>query len=134
MSASLPLSYPDLVCTDDLDPFASETSSDLQTLEQDVLHVLDEAMGSNPDDPERGVGIYNIIGGTVDQLQQMAATIDTQLEKDDRIDSSTTTIADVSTTDEQAGAYYLISIALIVDGSVLNLSYDLTPSGLQVSQ
>ncbi len=131
---SPPHSSPDLVCADDLDPFAGETTSDLQTLEQDVLHVLDEENGSNPDDPERGVGIYNMIGGTVEQLQQMAATIDTQLEKDDRIDSSTTTITDVSTTSEQAGAFYLISIEVVVDGSVIPLSYDLTPTGLQVSQ
>ena len=88
----LPLTYPDIVCLDDMDPFAGETTSDLQNLAQDVLHVLMEMPGSNPDDPSRGVGVDLYLGGTADAFSTLPGAIDTQLSQDDRITSSKTTI------------------------------------------
>ena len=132
-NAALPLTYPDLVCEEDLDLFAGETLSDLQTLEQDVLHIIEQEPGSNADAPDLGVGIYSAMSGTAQNLIALAATISQQLELDDRIDSCSCTVTDVTAGSEQAGAFYSISVELIVDNKVINLAYDYNGSSLQVS-
>ncbi len=82
----LPLTYPDLLCVNgDLDPFGGETTSDLQSLIQDIGHILVEDLGSNPDDPNRGIGINNYLNGTVDQFKSLCGLIEAQLRKDNRI-------------------------------------------------
>ena len=117
MATDLPLTYPDLVCNLDLDAYAAETTSDLQTLTQDVLHVLLEFPGSNLDDPGRGIGVFQYLGGTSDQFQHLARTIEAQLVRDDRIDS---VYADV--TQESDGTWSLL-IRIEVDGAVVPLQY-----------
>ena len=134
MTTALPLTYPDLVCMDDLDPFAAETTSDLQNLQQDVYHILIEEPGSNPDDETRGVGIEGLLSGTSVDLLAAASSIDAQLEKDDRIDSSSTTITDVTQGSPQQGATYQIVVTVTVSGTVVPLSFDYGANGLQVSQ
>lgn len=131
---ALPLTYPDLVCVEDLDPFAAETMSDLENLVQDVFHILIEEPGSNPDDETRGVGIDNLLSGTAKDLIIAASSIDAQLERDDRIDSSTTTVTELNAGNDQAGAIYEITVELVVDGSVIPLSYSYGASGLQVTR
>ena len=111
--------------TGDFDPFGRETTSDLQTLSQDVLHVLMEVLNSNLDDPNRGLGVMGYLNGTLSDLQLLPAKIDQQLLDDDRITSSETTISDV-----QPDGSYLISIQIVVNGQVWPLNYNLSPSGL----
>lgn len=90
--SNLPLTIPDLVCVDDLDPFAGETTSDLQTLIQDVYHLLLEIPGSNPDDPDRGIGASTYLSGTLENFKSLPGRIETQLGTDDRISSVSCTI------------------------------------------
>ncbi len=116
-NVALPLTYPDLVCVADLDPFGQETTSDLQSLIQDIFHVLKELPGSNPDDPDRGVGVDMYLNGTVDNFKKMAGTIENQLALDDRIDSAT-----CATTQNPDGTY-LIKIQINVAGAVIPLEY-----------
>jgi hypothetical protein len=120
---TLPLTYPDLVDVTDLDPFASETTSDLQTLQQDVLHVLIEQPGSNPDDPTRGIGIDNYLSGTAADLVKARSIIDQQLTQDDRITSSSTSIG--PNPDTSVGGY-IVEIAIIGSAGVFGLSYGWT--------
>lgn len=121
----LPLTYPDLLCLDDLDPYASETTSDLQNLAQDVHHILLEELGSNPDDPSRGVGVLSYLGADEKLFGTLPGTIDTQLSEDDRINSSTTTAQ------KRADGSWDISIVIKVDESVLPLAFNLsTAKGL----
>lgn len=124
---ALPLTYTDLVCLDDMDPNAAETTSDLQNLLQDTYHVLVEDPGSNPDDPTRGVGIDNYLSGTTDQFTGLAGVIDEQLTADPRITKSTTNIQQAS-----SGPFpIIISIQIEVSGSVIGLQYGYaTPGGL----
>lgn len=132
MSTPLPLTYPDLVFLADMTPLALETTSDLQNLEQDVMHILEETPGSNLDDLTRGVGLDYWLGGTVNDFAKVASTIDAQLEKDPRIESSTTTIT--TTTNGNGGTSYSISIYVEVAGSVVPLGYVYSPSnGVQVA-
>lgn len=111
------LTNPDVVCFDDVDTMGEECTSELQVLEQDVYHVIDEDLGSNPDDEERGIGISNYLSGTESDLQALPSIIDAQLKEDDRIDDSTTT---VTLNDD---GKYSIDIAISVSGSVYNLPY-----------
>lgn len=124
---SLPLTYTDLVCLDDMDPNAAETTSDLQNLLQDIYHVLVEDPASNPDDPTRGVGIDNYLSGTTDQFTGLAGVIDEQLTADTRITKSTTNIQQAS-----SGPFpIIISIQIEVSGTVIGLQYGYaTPGGL----
>jgi hypothetical protein len=113
----LPLTVPDLVCVLDLDPNGNETRSDLQTLEQDVLHVLIELLSSNPDDPDRGVGVDQYLSGTQDDLAKVPRIIENQLEQDDRIDGCSANLS------QQADGLWVLSIQVQVDGVVLGLQY-----------
>ncbi len=122
-SAPLPLTYADAVCTDDLDPNGNETTSDLQNLAQDIYHILLEAPGSNLDDPARGIGVEGLLSGTSLTLTQAASVIDSQLRKDDRIDSSTTTLT------LDAGGTYQLTILVTVDATVLPLGYTFSQQG-----
>jgi hypothetical protein len=121
--ATLPLTYHDLVCVDDLDPLGRETQSDLETLEQDVLHILEEVLGSNLDDPNRGVGLLSILSGNTTILTNMAATIDGQLTKDTRIDASSTAV-----TNTGPNAFSVV-VTVSVAGSVIGLYYATTAAG-----
>jgi hypothetical protein len=125
--AKLPLTYTDLVCLDDIDPSASETTSDLQNLLQDIYHVLIELPGSNPDDPTRGVGIDQYLSGTLTQLQTLPGVIDEQLTADPRITGCASSVQQTS------GPFaFTITINVEVSGSVIGLQYGWSaPGGLQ---
>lgn len=123
MSTSLPLSVADLVCVEDLDPFAAETTSDLQTLEQDVFHILIEDPGSNPDDPDRGIGIDALLSGTTVHLAALPDLIDHELQKDDRVDSSRLTLTQLS------DGSFRIEIEIQVDATVIPLAFTYSSVG-----
>lgn len=94
MANALPLTYTDLVCFDDVDPLASETSSDMQNLAQDVYHIILEGLGTNIDDPTRGVGVQNYLSGTQAQFSAVTSIIEAQLREDPRIDGVQCTLTD----------------------------------------
>lgn len=55
------LTYAELVCLDDFDPYGAETTSDLQNYTQDIYHRISQAHGSNPDAPDAGAGGETIL-------------------------------------------------------------------------
>ena len=124
--SNLPLTIPDLVGLDDVDSFMSETTSDLQTLLQDVYHILIQLLGSNLDDMTKGCGIDTYLNGTLTQLAQLGPIIETQLTADTRITRAT---ANIQT---QSGPYpYVINISIEVAGQVIGLQYGWSqPGGL----
>jgi len=124
-AAPLPLTYTDLVCVDDMDPYANETTSDLQNLIQDAYHVVLEDLGSNPDDPTRGFGLLNMLSGTLADFMVGASTLDAMLEQDTRIDSSSTTV--VATGDPNVP--YHLQITLVVDSSEVEMTVAVGPNG-----
>jgi hypothetical protein len=120
----------DLVCVDDVDLFARETTSALQALVQDVYHMLIEAPGSNLDVPGRGIGIYNLLSAPSANQKQMANLIDQQLPLDARIDACTTTIV----SDAELGTIAFL-LKVQVDGSVLTIPVTYSPDlGLVLGQ
>jgi len=138
--ANLPLTIPDLVCTDDLDLFIGETTSDLQTLDQDVLHIVIETLGSNIDDVNRGVGLPRLLSGTEDQLAAATAHVDAQLQKDDRIDASQTTLTKLppgstlpdGTPLPKGG--YSVDIQIVAAGAVLGVGFTFNADGVLVTR
>lgn len=121
----LPLTYRDLVCDSDLDPFANETGSDLENLIQDMTHLLLEDLGSNPDDPLRGIGIYNYLSGSAPNIPAFCGTVQDQMGRDDRI----TAVSCVATASGEAS--YRIDITIQVGATVIPLQYSWsTPEGL----
>lgn len=121
--ATLPLTYHDLRCVDDLDLNAVETQSDLETLEQDVLHILEEVLGSNLDDPDRGLGLTQLLSGSAVPLQHLASVGATQLTKDSRIDSAKLTIT------QTGPSAFNVAVVVVVANSVIGLYYSSLASG-----
>lgn len=127
MSEAL-LTIPDVVCLDDLDAFGRETTSDLQTLWQDVFHMLKEILGSNIDDVNRGIGVDQLLSGSTKPLATIAGRIDQGLAIDDRIDGSTTTVS------VETDGSFRIAIEISVSGKTTGLSYSYeAAAGLRVT-
>lgn len=131
----LPLTISDLAGFDDLDLFGSETQSDLETLAQDVYHVLIERPGSNIDDIDRGIGISALLSAPTTALTHITMLIESELAKDDRIDGVTATLTELP-----AGAKlpdgsaldapgYLLEVDIVSGTDTLGLTYSFTPTG-----
>jgi len=117
----------DLVCYEDVDLFAAETSDEWEILEQDLYHRLIEEPGSNPDDPDRGVGISNLLSGVV-RPELFARLIEADFLKDDRVASCKATIAPR----DSAGAYD-IEIVVGVNEERLTMSVTADSEGVRLS-
>lgn len=126
-TTNLPLTVPDVVCMLDVDAFGRETTSDLQSLTQDVFHRLIEMPGSNPDDETLGIGVEEMLSGPAPELARITRTVDQQLANDPRIDavSSTLTKDGVGNGD----ATYTLAIRMVVNGSVVGLTFTYTATG-----
>ena len=89
---------PDLLWTfgpsgDDMSQFATETETVEDQIEQDSMHVLEQELGSNPDDPTRGVGISQVSSkALVSNGAGFVTAAENMLQQDDRIDSATAAI------------------------------------------
>lgn len=116
--------YQEARWADDLDSSGAETASDLESLEQDVQHILMETLASNLADPQKGVGVVNYLSGTSVQLAALPAIVDGQLALVTRITSSQTTLQQTD-----AGAF-LLNIEIHVGTDVVNLQFAVGPNGL----
>lgn len=127
MTQPLPRTYQELLWGDDMDPGGRETDSDLASLEQDILHIIAQVLGSNLDDPNRGIGAVGYLSGTSQALAGMPALIDAQLLDEPRITSCQTSMVQLS------DGSFLIQPQILVAGQVVNLNYKLGPDGLTVA-
>jgi phage baseplate assembly protein W len=108
----------DLRCFDDLDEFGAETTNELENLAQDLYHRLIEPRGSNLDDPDRGLGVEEMLSGEVDPgLKQR---IEAELRKDERVTLVSATISEI-----EEGSFRIdIQIEADEDELGLVLEYD----------
>lgn len=125
---ALPLTYADLVMNGDLDPFCSETTSDLQNLIQDVGHIIEQTLGSNLDDPTRGVGIQNYLSGTQDNFNTLPGVIESQLLTDDRIDTVACQI------NQEGNGDWLVLIQIGVNGTIIPLQFGYSSAAGLINQ
>jgi hypothetical protein len=124
MTQPFPKTYQEARWFSDLDPSGAETASDLESLEQDVAHIIVETLGSNGADPNNGVGALNYLSGSTVVLGYMPAVIDAQLASVSRITTSKTTLA------LQGDGSYIIAVAAAVAGQVIDFNFSLGPNGL----
>jgi hypothetical protein len=101
----------DLLCFDDVDMMATELDDPLAEALQDFYHRLIEDPGSNPDDPDRGVGLVSMLSSVQDP--SLAGRIDAEAKKDDRFDGADTTVTDLG------NGKFSILIELTPQGSLL---------------
>lgn len=77
---------PDVKCMEDLDLFGRECDSELEALDQDLVHRTLEKAGSNVDDPDRGLGLRDRLSGPVEPgFRQIA---EQEYRKDRRVDAA----------------------------------------------
>jgi hypothetical protein len=125
MTQPLPRTYQEPVWTDDLDPSGRETQSDLESLEQDVLHIIGEKLGSNMADKQKGAAALSYLNGNADDLAALPHVIDAQLAQVARISASHSTLT------LQDDGTYRLDIEVAVAGVVVGLQYTLGPNGVQ---
>jgi hypothetical protein len=139
-ASAFPLTAPDLRCLEDLDRFAAETTSELENLDQDVLHILMEDYGSNPDDGTRGVGLPNLLSSPTRSITNITALVETQLRKDDRIDQVKATLTELppgyafpdGLTFAAGG--WLLELQIVAGADVVDYSYGYSPATGLVSR
>jgi phage baseplate assembly protein W len=111
----------ELRCFDDLDEFGAETIDELEDLEQDLYHRLIEPRGSNLDDPDRGLGIEDMLSGAVDPgLKQR---IEAELRKDERVTAVAASITEIET------GSFRIDIEIEANEEELGLTLETDASG-----
>ena len=81
----------ELLAYDDLGTFGEETSDELVMLDQDLYHRLIERPGSNPDDPNRGLGLIDRLSAPDDP--NLSAEAEAELRKDPRVLAVTVSVA-----------------------------------------
>jgi hypothetical protein len=111
----------DLLCYDDLDEFGRELDDPLAELEQDVVHMLLESYRSNPDAPERSIGLLDALSGATNP--GLRHLIETKLEQDDRIDAAEATLT------AEPGNVVRIELRLQVNQQELGMSFELDGLG-----
>lgn len=108
-------------CFEDMDQFGGETVDELEDLTQDLYHRLIEPRGSNIDDPERGLGIEEMLSGAIDG--SLKSKIEIELARDPRVVAVAAAITEI-----EAGSYR-VAIDVAVDEGELGLVLDINPDG-----
>jgi hypothetical protein len=112
----------------DADALMTETTSELQNLQQDLTNRLTELPGSNLDfgSPNtRGIGIMTYLSAPTSRLVGLPSRIDREFEQDPRVTSSSTSPLVL-----QPDGSYLISSQIETVAGVLGLGWAWSQSGV----
>lgn len=115
----------DLRCYDDLDELATETDDPREELAQDNYHVLITPRGGNPDDPEGGIGVHQLLSGRNDP--RTPERIEGALLRDPRNGSVRVLITPIA--DEPEG--YHVAIDIETNFGPLSMGLDVTSAGVE---
>ncbi len=130
----------DLLCVDDLDQFGGELDDPIAELAQDNYHRLIEAPGSNPDDPNRGLGLEDLLSASIAagptapsdavDLALLGPRIETELLNDDRNADVRATVSVLE--QSQRGTTFAVDIEIVTDDGVLTgLGLEMGPDGVR---
>lgn len=129
-----PITAPDIAVSSgtggmvvDMDALATETTSEIQNLQQDLTNRLVELPGSNLDfgsPNSRGVGIMLYLSGDSSKLSGLPSRIDVEFEQDPRVVGSYTTIM------LQADGSYVISSQVQTVVGVFGLAWGWSQTGV----
>ncbi len=103
----------DLLWLSDLDISGAETQTDNDDLIQDSLHVIEQDLGSNLDDPTRGLGVANLLSKPLPNGITVAAS--NELAKDDRVTRCDATIV------TDPNGVQALNVTIYANDDVLNL-------------
>jgi hypothetical protein len=109
---------------DDMDEFGRELNDPLAELEQDVVHMLLEAFGSNPDVPTRGGGLVAALSGSAARIPAIRTHIESALQDDLRVASAT---VDIQATD--TAGKYSVAIGITTSADALDLAFTVDSLG-----
>jgi hypothetical protein len=114
----------DVRCFDDLDSFASEITEPLEQLDQDNHHRLISPLGSNPDDPDFGLGLEELLSGELDPA--IGSLIEAELRKDRRNATVTALVT------PQGDSQLFIDITIVTDDDeLLEMNFVKDENGLR---
>src|ERR1700677_2752981 len=116
-STQFPLTAPDVVYVDDLDRLATETTSEVQNLSQDLYHSLEMLPDSNPDVPGRGVGVVLYLSGSSEDLAGLVGAIEADFQKDFRVQACAATLS------QEPDGSWLIQVEVEAIVGVFTLSF-----------
>ena len=108
----------------DLDPMATEITDPLEAYAQDMIHRLIEMPGTNPDDPDRGLGLTQMLSGPIDR--SIEGRVVSELSKDSRTDEVT---AKLSAGD--GDGVYLLDVLCTADGALVPFVLELSKNGVR---
>jgi hypothetical protein len=130
-----PLTAPDLAVSSgvggmvvDMDDLGTETISEQQNLQQDLMNRMIELPGSNLDfgtPNNRGIGIMTYLNASSDRLVGLPARIDAEFEQDARVRASLTTPITV-----QADGSYLIASQIETVAGVFGYAWSWSQAGV----
>jgi len=110
----------ELLCLDDVDPYARELSDPLAELEQDLFHRLIEAPDENLDasamGEQRGLGLGDLL--TTPLAPNLGQLIKAECERGDRVTAASVVVSEVR--NGNAASTVTINITLTVDVDALN--------------
>lgn len=110
----------ELLCIDDVDPYARECTDPLQELEQDLYHRLLEPPDTNLDailaGEQRGLGLEDMLSGPL--RPDLAQLVQNECERDDRVIKCTALI----TSSTNSNGPDTVTVALTVDVDVDGLN------------
>jgi phage baseplate assembly protein W len=115
--------YFDIRCGDDLDPFARDVPP-LETLAQDIYHLLITNKGTLFLDPDWGLGLESYLGRPIPTT--LAGDIENEVRRDDRVSGAKCVITPI---DGQVDAYAMV-LTVEVEDSFLTIALQLTPDGI----
>ena len=111
----------------DMDALATETTSELQNLQQDLTNRLTELPGSNLDfgtPNTRGVGIMTYLSASTQKLAGLPHRIDAEFEADPRVTTSATQLI------RQPDGSYQVVTQLVAVAGVFGLTWSWSQAGV----
>lgn len=112
----------DVVCYEDLDEFGEDLDDPIAELTQDIIHTLLEDFGTNPDAPNRSIGLEAALSGASDP--SLKHRIEVRLADDPRIIA-----VDADFTQVENGASDAITLTLRIQADAGELGVELLFDG-----
>lgn len=104
----------ELLCIDDVDPYARELTDPLAELAQDLYHRLLETPGSNLDDEERGLGLEDMLSSPL--RPNLAQLVQGECEKDDRVVKCRALVTEVQKGNGPSTVTIALTLTVDIDG------------------
>ena len=108
----------ELLCRDDVDPYARELTDPLAELEQDLFHRLiedpDENLDAIANGEQRGLGLGDMLSTPL--KPNLAQLIKAECERDDRVTSASVLVSEIRNGNGPSTVTISITVDVDIDG------------------